>query len=307
MAIDANKKAASLVRGHGNLTGAAGLAVIALFVVPLSLIAFRLSTLPGSDAIGNLISLTGLHEDVSQQIEIVVFLPLAALLIVVFRVMLGIRVLGPFRSILLAVAFQVTGITIGLIFLTLVVLVIVAVRPFLREIRLPYFARVAASLSIVVIMIVLVLVVARWMSIHSLTSVAYFPIVVLCLTGDGFARTIHREGITSAIWRGSMTALTAVIIAGLASVELLAGVMMHFPELILVQIGLIIIVSEYFGFRLLAPLNPPPRKRQGKDRGKRKPYNQLRKSEQLPSRRLAAAAGLGFTRQPGKTQPHNRK
>jgi hypothetical protein len=277
MDISSKDALKTTLSGRGYLTGAASWIVAAHFLIPLFIIAFKFSALPGSEALRNLISLAGLPGHLSHKIEHVLFVPLAALLIVIFRIALGIRVLGPFRSILLALAFQATGIVIGLIFLTFVVAVIVAVRPLLKAVHLPYFARVATALSVVVILIMIVLVAGRRLEVQALTGVAYFPIVVLCLTGDGFARTINREGLRSALWRGSMTALAAVIIAWLASIQALVNVLVNYPELILAEVGLIIIVSEFFGFRLLSALNPPVKKR-SKHKSKKKKDNVTGKS-----------------------------
>ena len=252
-----------LPKGRGNLTGAAKWIVAALFFVPLLLVIYKLSKFPGAETLKNILSLTSISEGLYQRVEYIMIVPLAAVLVVIFRVMLGIRLLGPFRSILLAVAFRITGIPVGLFFLIIVVAVIVAISPLLKAIRLPYFARVSTALSAVALIILITLVMGRWMNADSLQRVAYFPIVVLCLTGDGFARTISREGLRSAIWRGSMTALTAVLISGLAGSVTLSNLMIRFPEFMLLEISLIIIVSEYFGFRLLSSINPPPKRKKG--------------------------------------------
>lgn len=243
---------------RGNLKGGRKWGVLLLFLLPLALIAFKQAGLAGSDTIRDAVSLTGMPEDVQDRIGYVLFVPLAAVIVVFFRVTLGIRLLGPFRSILLALAFHMTGIGMGLFFLLLVVGMIVLIRPVLREIQLPYFGRVSVVLSAVAIIIMCVMVAGRWFQLDNLQQVAYFPIVVLCLTGDGFARTFYKEGMRSALWRGAATAAVAVLITLLWSIPGFVNLLIRFPELLILEVGLIIVIAELFGFRLFQNVNPLP-------------------------------------------------
>lgn len=243
---------------RGNLKGGRKWGVLLLFLLPLALIAFKQAGLSGSDNLQDAISLTGMPEDVQDRIGYVLFVPLAAVIVVFFRVTLGIRLLGPFRSILLALAFHMTGIGMGLFFLLLVVGMIVLIRPVLREIQLPYFGRVSVVLSAVAIIIMCVMVAGRWFQLDTLQQVAYFPIVVLCLTGDGFARTFYKEGMRSALWRGAATAAVAVLITLLWSIPGFVNLLIRFPELLILEVGLIIVIAEFFGFRLFQNVNPLP-------------------------------------------------
>jgi len=175
---------------------------------------------------------------------------------VFFRLVLGIRLLGPFRSILIAVAFQITGILPGLLFLAMVIGIVVAVRPLIKAIRMPYFARVSVILSAVASIMIIALLSSAWLDIESLRRVAYFPIVVLCLTAEGFARTLSKEGLWSATWRGTMTAIVALLITLLSEINGFRNLFLYFPELLIMQIGCIVAIAEFFDLRLLRWLNP---------------------------------------------------
>ncbi len=257
---------------QGNLKGFGKWAVWLLFLLPIGLIVFKLSTLPGADLLSKEIALRGMPENIEERLGYVLFVPLAAVVVVFFRVTLGIRLLGPFRSILLALAFSITGVGIGLIFLVAVIGVIVLIRPFLKAISLPYFGRVSVVLSAVAIMIMIVLVAGQSLEIENLHQVAFFPIVVLCLMGDGFARTLNREGSKSALWRGTMTALVAVLITMLWKIPGFLSILISFPELLILEMGLIIVIAEFFGFRLFQSINPVPLdKKNKKKKNKTKP------------------------------------
>jgi len=255
----------------GNLSGKQKLVVAVLFIVPLLVILGKWSVLPTSEFLMRFFTVNEIPKEMQHRIRYILFVPFGAILVVLFRLTLGIRVLGPFRSILIAVAFQITGILLGLIFLMIVIAVIVCIRPLLKAIRLPYFGRVSVILSAVALMMVIVFLCSGSLGFESLRRAAYFPIVVLCLTGEGFARTLTREGLRSAMWRGAMTAFVAVLITLLSQIPGFEYLLLRFPELLIVEIGCIVIIAEFFDLRLLQWLNPPPvRKRSSRRREKQR-------------------------------------
>jgi len=232
------------------------LALRLLFIVPLLVVVTKLPTAPTSDLFTRFFSLGDLPEKLQGRLRYILFVPLGALIIVFFRLTLGIRVLGPFRSILLAVAFQRTGIPFGLIFLAVVIATIVTARPLLRGIRLPYFGRVSVILSEVAVILIITLLAGEGLGSNALLGVVYFPIVALCLTADSFARIRLKEGFRSAVWRGAMTALVAVLITFLSQIQTLKAILLRFPELLFAQIGCIVVIAKFLDFRLLHWLNP---------------------------------------------------
>jgi len=238
--------------------------ILALFVLPAVVMVYKLADLPGATEVGDAFSLASLPVEFHARLRYVLFVPLGAIVVVLFRVFLGIRVLGPFRSILLAIAFQITGVTLGLFFMALVVGVVAGVRPLLRAQRVPYFGRVSVTVSLVAATMMLAVVISQSLGIQTLQRVVYFPIVALCLTGEGFAATLRREGPRSALWRGGMTALAALLITAVSKLPGLGETLIRFPELLLLQIGAILGISEFLGFRLFEALNPVP------DRGRRR-------------------------------------
>ncbi len=229
----------------------------ALLAIPGLLIAFKSSSLPGSVQLSGLLSFEGLSPDLRVRTEHLLFAPVGALLVVFARLTLGIRVLGPFRSVLLALAFPVTGPWVGLSMFAVVIAVVVGLRPVLRRMRLPYFGRSTAKLAAVAGVLVAVMLVGVGLGIASLERVAYFPIVVLTLAGDAFSTALRREGAVSAVWRAAATAGVALVITAIASVQTLQDCLVRSPELVLVALGLIVLVCKLLALRLFQGLNPP--------------------------------------------------
>lgn len=246
---------------RGRLTDRHRWAVLALLVVPILLVAFKASGLPGSSWLAGVLSFEGLPHDMRARTHHLLFTPVGALVVVFVRLTLGIRVLGPFRSVLLAIAFQVTGAVVGLAFFTLVMAAVVVLRPWFKSMRLPYFGRSAVMLTAVATLIMLAMLVGMAMGVREVERVAYFPVVVLTLSGDAFATTLRREGAGSAVWRAGTTAMVGLAITGLAAVRWYQDQLARYPELMLVVLGVTIITADLLAWRLLQRWNPPVKKK----------------------------------------------
>ena len=244
------------------LTAAQRAFVAVLLVAPALLVAWKCSTLPGAEALRGVLSLDGLDGQDLGRVHHLLVAPLAALFVVFCRVTLGLRVLGPFRSILLAMAFQATGPLVGLAFFTIVVGAVVFIRPRLKGLKMPFYGKSAAMLVCVTITVVAALLAGVSFGLAEVVRVAYFPIGVLTLTGESVAAAKRREGWRSAVWRSGLTAGVAVVIAVLTSPEMVSTTMARFPELVVLSLGLVVVVSRTMKLRLLQWLNPPrPKKR----------------------------------------------
>lgn len=244
----------------GNLSKKEKVAIALLFIVPLLIAIGKWSVLPTSDMFLKVFSLSDIPRNMHNRVAYILFVPFGATLVVFFRLVLGIRLLGPFRSILIAVAFQITGIPLGLAFLAMVTGVIVMIRPRIKAIHLPYFARVSIILSAVACIMIVALLSSAWFDLDALRRMAYFPIFALSLTAEGFAKTLSKEGLKSATWRGAMTALVAVLITLISQVDGFRNLFLYCPELLIMQMGCIVIIAEFFDLRLLRWINPPAAK-----------------------------------------------
>jgi hypothetical protein len=230
--------------------------LVVLFGLPLAIMVAKWPGLPTSEFVNEHVSLATLSPELQAQFAHILFVPLGAMLVVLVRLTLGLRVLGPFRSILLAVAFQITGVVLGVLFLAVTIAVVVAIRPSMRSLKLPYFGRITVMLSTVAVLMMAGVMAGGWFDLGLLQTIVYFPIVVLCLVADAFARTVEREGFRSALWRGALTAMVAIVLTALAGIPWIVRLVIDYPELLIAQIGGIIVISRLMAWRLFAHLNP---------------------------------------------------
>src|SRR5690349_14117984 len=98
--------------------------LLGLFALPLGVALAKLPILPTSAFSGSFFSLADLPRHFHNIAENVLLVPLGALVVVIFRLTLGVRVLSLFRPILMAMAFQIIGIPASVVFLLFALLVI---------------------------------------------------------------------------------------------------------------------------------------------------------------------------------------
>lgn len=250
------------MRPKGNLSPAAAWALAALAVLPLFTMSVRTLGLPGmlgpelggfqaiGSALNQALSLNNVPPDQRDHVLYLLLLPTCALVVALARLTFGIRVLG-FRSILISVAFHQSGVLASLLLITVSVATVVLVRPWLRQIRLPYYARVSVILCIVATTMVGAVLLGPWIRSDIAWGVAYFPVIVLGMLAEGIARTLDRDNVVAASWRAITTILLAFLIALICWIPALRGLLLQFPELVVTQIVAIVMVSEFLDLRLL--------------------------------------------------------
>ena len=91
-----------------------------LFCFALVLILGKVPGTPTAPLFTRVFSLEDLPLRLHPHLEYVLFTPLAAIVVVLFRLTLGLSVYGLWRPILLAVAFHLIGLGVGLAFLVAV-------------------------------------------------------------------------------------------------------------------------------------------------------------------------------------------
>ena len=228
--------------------------MLALFLLPLAVMVGKLPLFPTSTAFTNLFSVSDLPKHLHRHVEYIIFVPLSALVVAFFRLTLGVRVLGLFRPILIAIAFQIIGIPLGVAFLLAVLAAVALLRPMLRN--APYYARVPVTLSLVATFLLIPVIASKWWQTGWLDHLAYFPIIALGLACEAFAAVLDQKGMREAAWRTFTTILIATVITGIVKIPGVLPAFFRFPELLVVQAGLILVISEYFNFGWFDGKNP---------------------------------------------------
>ncbi len=237
--------------------------ILLLIVIPCLISLARFADTPFSTALSQHFSLTALPHHLHEHLEYLLFVPFGALLVTFFKFPVGLRVLGVFRPVLLAVAFKLVGIPVGLAFLAFVLAInAFLVRPSLKANDTPYFARVSILLICVVMFLVAAVFAGQWLQSETLLQLAYFPIIALGLITESFSSAIKKEGLPVAIKRVAATAFVAVVITLISEISGVLTFLLKCPELLVAQIGAILFIVEYLNFRLLENYLFPQKRRE---------------------------------------------
>lgn len=195
-------------------------------------------------------SLLQLPVHVQETYKILLMLPVGAFIILLLRNFVGLKTFGTFMPVLIALAFRETHIIWGILLFTLIVSLGLAVRFYLEKLQLLLVPRLAAILTIVVLLMILISIISQNLDLESGLSVALFPMVILTMTIERMCVTWDERGAYEAIKAGVGSMAAAVFAFWIISYKSLQYLIFAFPELLLVLLALILFFGQYRGYRL---------------------------------------------------------
>jgi hypothetical protein len=182
--------------------------------------------------------------------QLLLMLPLGALLVVFLRTIIGLKTFGTFMPILIAMAFRETQLFWGVIMFSLIVSIGLMIRFYLEKLFLLLVPRLASVLVIVVILMLLISMITNQLGVERLLSISLFPMVILAMTIERMSITWEENGAREAIMQGVGSLFVASLGYLVMTNENLMYLIFVFPELLLVVLGLCLWMGGYTGYRL---------------------------------------------------------
>ena len=183
-------------------------------------------------------------------VEFLLLLPIAALIVCLFRNVIGLNSFGTFAPALLGLAFRDLASLPGILVFVAIVLIGWLMRRLLDHYHLLQVPRIAFLLSLVVIVLIGTTVAANYHELPVTKYFSLFPMVILTGMIERFW-TLEVEDGTSSSFR---TLLGTVVIAATISLVLsLTAVVRHmfrFPETLGLIMAAQLLLGRYTGFRL---------------------------------------------------------
>jgi hypothetical protein len=217
-------------------------------------------------------SLLNLPIETQQTFKILLLVPVGAFIMLILRNLVGIKTFGTFMPVLVALAFNWTGLVAGLVLFAVIISLGLLVRFYMERLKLLLVPRLTAVLIVVVLLMALVSVVSNKLGLNVGLSVALFPMIILTMTIERVSVAWEERGAAYSIKQ----TLGSLAIAALAYTAMGQPRLQHlifvFPELLLVLLAVTLILGRYSGYRLselfrfraLArdpdPIAPPPAK-----------------------------------------------
>lgn len=195
-------------------------------------------------------SLLQLPVNVQDTYKILLTVPIGAFIILILRNFIGIKTFGTFMPVLIALAFRETNVIWGISLFIIIVSFGLLARFYLDQLRLLLVPRLAAILTVVILLMIFISVICQSLGLDSGLSVALFPMVILTMTIERMCITWDERGASEAIKSGAGSLFAAVISYWAMSYEPLQYLVFAFPELLLILLGFILWFGQYRGYRV---------------------------------------------------------
>lgn len=182
--------------------------------------------------------------------RILLIIPIGAFVVAFLRNVIGMKTFGTFMPVLVGIAFRETGLIAGVLLFVLIVSLGLSARFYLERLKLLMVPRLAAVLTIVVLMMAALSIILHKLGIDRGLSLALFPMVILTMTIERMSVIWEEQGAGEAISQGMGSLLAAMICFLLIRMEQLQFVVFAFPELLFVVLALILLLGRYTGYRL---------------------------------------------------------
>jgi len=176
--------------------------------------------------------------------------PVAALVVVIMRILVGLRTSGTFMPVLIALAFIQTTLLLGLTIFIVLVGVGLWIRSWLSHEHLLLVSRIASVVIVVILMMAALAVGSYKLGMDQVLTVTFFPMVILAWTIERMSILWEEEGVREVLVQGGGSLLVAVLAYLAMSNSLVAHLTFNFPELMFSLLGVILLLGRYKGYRL---------------------------------------------------------
>ncbi|OIP59106.1 MAG: hypothetical protein COZ29_01695 [Candidatus Moranbacteria bacterium CG_4_10_14_3_um_filter_45_9] len=188
-----------------------------------------------------------------QTVLLLLMLPVVATLVAFFRQVIGIKAFGIYTPSLITfalLAFDPNGLKYGIAIFVSVILVGMVTRFILKRFRLLYLPRVAITLSIVSLAILLILVIGGMYQRTGLASVSIFPLLIMITLAEKFVATQIEKGSRAAFILATETLVISVIGYFLVSWQTLTVLILEYPWVILSTFVINFSLGKWTGLRI---------------------------------------------------------
>ncbi len=205
----------------------------------------------GAKAFWMQLSLFNLRPAEQQLVKFLLLLPLAALIVCIFRTVIGVPTFGTFSPALLGLAFlDLRALPWALGAFVLLVLCGWTARRALERFHLLLVPRIAALLTLIVAMLIAAILGASHAGLAATGYISLFPLVILTHIVERFW-TVEAEDGTEASFRTLMYTLAVAATVSLALAHpAVANWMFRHPETLGVVFAAQLLLGRYTGYRL---------------------------------------------------------
>ena len=183
-------------------------------------------------------------------LQILLLLPLGALVTAIYRNLIGVPTFGTFMPTLIALALRESTLGTGLMMVAAVLGFGILGRSGLGRLHLLLVPRLSVLLCMVVIVITGLALVGQSFESRDLGWGVLLPIVILTMLIERITVSLAEEGRRNTLVKTLWTAVVAFSSYPIFASETLGQLMFGYPELVLVVMGILIWIGGYMGYRV---------------------------------------------------------
>ncbi len=181
---------------------------------------------------------------------LLLLLPLGALIVGIFKNVIGLQTYGVFLPVLLAFAFIEMGATQGLLFFTSIV-VCISLMSFPLDkwgiLHTPKMIVMLITVAIYSLVCMNIFFKTGWVDPY---STLMFPVIILTMIAEKFARKIDEDSVKEALSIYGQTLLVTMCCMWILSAEIIQHFFITFPEILCSLAGFGLLLGKWIGLRV---------------------------------------------------------
>ncbi|WP_026973424.1 inactive transglutaminase family protein [Aliagarivorans marinus] len=181
----------------------------------------------------------------------ILLIPIGVLIVVLLRVLVGVKTSGTFMPVLIAVAFMQTSLVTGLVGFLLVVGTGLIIRGYLSHLNLLLVSRISAVIITVIGIISIFSVLSFSIGLTEGLKITFFPMIILSWTIERMSVLWEEEGPKEVLLQGGGSLAVAVLAYLAMNNEYVRHLTFNFLGIQLIILGIILLLGNYTGYRLL--------------------------------------------------------
>ena len=174
--------------------------------------------------------------------------PLAILIIVLMRNVVGVQTMGTFTP--MSMALVKTGFWPGLVCFSFIIFIGLLIRALLSRLNLLLVPRISAVVIVVILLMQMLTVFGYQLKIDIASSAVFFPIIITAWIIERASITWEEDGAMNASKEIIFSLLVAVITYFVICNDYIRHIMFAFNELNLVILFIVMLLGTYTGYRL---------------------------------------------------------
>jgi len=180
----------------------------------------------------------------------ILLVPIGAIIVVLMRILVGIRTSGTFMPILIALAFIKTSLLTGLFIFIFVVSAGLLIRSYLSHLNLLLVARISAVIIVVIGLMAGMSIISQKLGFSQALTVTFFPMIILAWTIERMSILWEEDGPHEVIIQGAGSLFVATLAYLCMTNRVVEYLTFNFPELLFVNLAFILLLGQYTGYRL---------------------------------------------------------